>query len=261
MARVSEVRIRLDPLNPGQFYACCGFLELAALDRRDVLSAFEAQPGQPRTAWLNVSGTCDTFLCDCLERLRNAVLSFDKKFEASISPAILRLGSREIELDWWLDEFREQASPIKCWAGQVTTKGLFEELLSLLDNSSSGLDLFQKSQLTKSKFGVDPRAAWNARDYGYSPNEHGTDSATFVGVEALAAVGLQSFRPSVRRKTRQAAYHLWNAKLPVCLARTASFAPWDGLPHRSFQFSIASRGQSYKYFKFAQPATREREKA
>ena len=194
------------------------------------------------------------FLPDTLEQLQQAVssLSFDPGSEPGISPATLCFGEHKIELDWWLDEFREKPAPVKCWAGQVTTRKLFEELLALLEISSSGSDLFQRSQLTKSKFGVDPRAAWNTRDCGYSPNEHGTDSATFIAVEVLAAIGLQTFRPSVRRRNKPVLYHLWNASLPVCLSRTASAAAWDGLPHRALQFSIASRGQSYKYFRFGE---------
>lgn len=251
---MSEVRIQLDPLNPGQFYACCGLLELASLNLKGVISHFEPEAGRPRVSWFCLQGDLPTnFLPKILQQLQQAVpsLSFEPGFEPGISPAAFRFGERKIEIDWWLDEFREKPAPMKCWAGQVTTRKLLEELLSLLDISSSGTDLFQRSQLTKSKFGVDPRAAWNARDCGYSPNEHGTDSATFIAVEVLAAIGLQTFRPYVRRR-KPVFYHLWSASLPVCLARTASAAPWDGLPHRALQFSIASRGQSYKYFRFGE---------
>ncbi len=244
---VAEVRVRLDPRNPGQFYACCGLLELAALEDPDILSAFSPEQGRPRVHWFSLRGDLpENFLTDSLRRLKQLHPDFDTNSEAGVSPAKLPFGSYTLELDWWLDEFRGRTASIKCWAGQVTTRGLFEELLGLLDLTSTGLDLFEKSQLTKSKFGVDPRAAWNACDYGYSPNEHGKDSATFIAVEVLAAIGLQSFRPVVQRKTRRAAYHLWTGELPACLARTASFAPWDGLPHFAFEFSIASRGQSYK---------------
>jgi len=259
---VSELRIQLDPLNPGQFYACCGLVELAGLGDRPVVSRFESEPGRPRVSWFCLRGDVSRdFLTKSLGRLRRAEFWCDDKFEASISPTILTFGEHVFELDWWLTDFRDKPSPIKCWAGQVTTRKLFEELLVLLDESSTGSNLFQKSQLTKSKFGVDPRAAWNARDCGYSPNEHGVDSATFTAVEVLAALGLQTFRPAVQCRTRTVRYHLWNADLPVCLARTASGTPWDGLPQRALQFSIGSRGQSYKYFKFGQAAKEARERA
>ena len=260
---MSDLRVQLDPLNPGQFYACCGLLELAALEHGPVMSHFETEPQRPRVSWFHLQGVPQVFLGSALEQLRTAAssISFHPGFEASISPATIRLWEHALELDWWLDDFRDKPAPLKCWAGQVTTRKLFDELLRLLDNSSSGSDLFERSRLTKSKFGVDPRAAWNARDCGYSPNEHGTDSATFTAVEVLAAIGLQTFRPPVRRKNRTALYSLWNTSLPLCVARSAAGVPWDGLPHHRFQFSIGSRGQSYKYFKFGQVAQEIQEKA
>lgn len=78
------------------------------------------------------------------------------------------------------------------------------------------------------------------------------DSATFIAVEVLAAIGLQTFRPRLERRT--ARYHLWMGELPLCVARNAALAPWSGLPHAAYQFSIGSRGQSYKFFRFGEPA-------
>jgi len=255
--QVTDLRIQLDPLNPGQFYACCGLLELSGLEHGAVISHFEQEPGRPRVAWLCLHEVSEQFLGESLERLRRAAatIACEQDHEAGTSPVTVTFGGHSLELDWWLDEFREKTTPLKCWAGQVTTRKLFEELLALVESGVSGADLFQRSRLTKSKFGVDPRAAWNARDCGYSPNEHGKDSATFVAVEALAAIGLQTFRPAGRR--RAARYHLWTAELPLCVARNAVNAPWDGLSHLAFQFAIGSRGQSYKFLKFAEPANQK----
>lgn len=253
---MSDLRVHLDPLNPGQFYACCGLLELAGLERGPVISHFEQEPGHSRVAWLQLRGISDDFLSKTLGMLRGAAssLSFDVDHEASTSPVLLAFGEHVVELDWWLDDFSDKPTTLKCWAGQVTTRKLFQELMALLETDVSGADIFQRGRLTKSKFGVDPRAAWNARDFGYSPNEHGIDSVTFVAVEVLAAIGLQTFRPVVRWRGRTALYHLWTAELPLCVARNAVNAPWDGLPHHAFQFSIGSRGQSYKFFRFAEAA-------
>ena len=120
----------------------------------------------------------------------------------------------------------------------------------MLDEGSQGTDLFNLPRMTKAKFGVDPRSAWKALDFGYSPNEHDTDAATFPAVEVLAAIGLQGFRPQAGRRER-VSYALWQEPLPATVARMAFRAPWFGLRYREFEFSIAKRGQSYKYFTFA----------
>ncbi len=53
-------------------------------------------------------------------------------------------------------------------------------------------------------------------------------------------------------KTRGAvSYNAWQTNLPRICARRAARTGWDGLLVTSYQFEIAKRGQSYKYFTFA----------
>jgi CRISPR-associated protein Csb3 len=106
--------------------------------------------------------------------------------------------------------------------------------------------------MMKTRFGIDPRSAWNALDMGYSPNEHSQDTATFPVVELLGAIGLQGFRPDAGRR-ESVRYHLWRIWLPRVPARKAAIFPWPGLAAASYEFSIAKRGQSYKFFTFAKP--------
>jgi CRISPR-associated protein Csx14 len=253
---VADLKIRMDPLNPGQFFACCGLLDLIDLEGPGALAHFTFDPARPRVAHLVVGA--DVSLRAVIAGLKSAKARFPDeggKAPVAIRPAVVPYRGLEIELDWWLDEFREDTSNLKCWAGQVTTRNLFSELLSLLDEDSSGDDLFERPQMTKAKFGVDPRSAWNALDFGFSPNEHGADAATFPAVEILAAIGLQGFRPVVER--RAGTYSLWQVPLPASVARLAFTDPWRGLPARTYEFSIAKRGQSYKYFTFATNSNKE----
>jgi len=251
---VNELRVRLDPCNPGQFLACCGLFELLDLEYPGLLARFEYDANRPRLAHFVASAENDGAVGVVLGKLRQSVLDFSvesDRLEASILPARIVYPNGAIELDWWLDEFRESTVNLKCWAGQVTTKGLFSELQPLLDPSADGQSLFHTPSMTKSKFGVDPRSAWNALDLGFSPNEHGRDSATFAAVEVLAAVGLQTFRPDANRR-ESVRYSLWFDPLPCLVARVAFRAPWNGLRRRSYRFAIDKRGQSYKYFTFAE---------
>jgi CRISPR-associated protein Csx14 len=238
----------MDPLNPGQFFGCCGLFQLIDLDDSGVLASFRLVAERPRVAEFIVESSVG--LGEVLRRLSSAQPNFlDVGVEASIVPATIDYGGRQLILDWWLNEFRDKAVNLKCWAGQATTKNLFCELLPLIDHHSSGQALFDRPRMSKAKFGVDARSAWSALNFGFSPNEHGTDAATFPAVEILAAIGLQGFRPDADRR-ESVSYALWQEPLPAVVARQAFRAPWPGLPHRNFIFSIAKRGQSYKYFTF-----------
>jgi CRISPR-associated protein Csx14 len=260
MRRVHEnvLQVRLDPLNPGQFFACCGLFELLGADEPGLLSCFVLDPNRPRVARFCVhTARGSDLLGIVLGRLRGAMVAFpSEEIEPSVRPAVMAYDKRELTIDWWLDEFREKTTSIKCWAGQVTTRRLFEELRPLLDVESTDDDLFERPALTSSLFGVDPRSAWNTLDLGFSPNEHKVASTIFPAVEVLAAVGLQYFRPDSSKRSA-VRYSLWKDLLPASIARLAFCAPWEGLRVENLVFEICKRGQSYKYFSFARSAEKE----
>lgn len=242
-----ELRVPMDPWNPGQFYACCGLVELL-----DATSYFDVREDRPRHAEFVLDGVEDGDLRKLIEDLRGAQYDFggqDGQVEKSVQPIWITLRGRRLKLDWWLEPFYERSIDLKCWAGQVTTSKLIEELAAGLDPESSR-DLFKRPLMTKSKFGIDPRSAWNSLGVGFSPNEHGQDSATFPAVELFGAVGLQGFRPQVKSRD-SVSYALWKCKLARITARRAARAPWDGLTISEYEFRIEKRGQSYKFFTFA----------
>lgn len=247
-----ELRLPLDPCNPGQFFACCGLFELAATKAANVTARFVCREDRPRRAEFVIAGPnlpgLETFLASLRELTFEPIGGGE---EESIRPMRLRIDGHPLELDWWLDEYRARATNLKCWAGQVTTRKLFEELPPLIDIGATAAGLMNAGGMTKSKFGADPRSAWNALDFGYSPNVHNQDAATYPAVEVLAAIGLQGFR--LRAENRECvAYSLWTVDLPLAVARLAARAPWHGLPRFDYHFEIAKRGQSYKYFTFGQ---------
>lgn len=249
-----ELRFPLDPTNPGQFYACCGLIELfTLLKQRDPLSHFDHDASRPKHAEFVLAEVSESDLSDLVGQIASAKYTSmpDWKTEQSIRPIRAEFPGLALELDWWLDEFRLEATPLKCWAGQVTSQRLFEELPKLLNPEVGSSQIFHFAKPSKSKFGVDSRSAWNALDFGYSPNEHGEDAATFPAVEMLAAFGLQSFRPFPDKK-RSARYSLWRTPLPRLAAIQASLDPWDGLDVSTYCFQIDKRG-SYKYFAPGRP--------
>jgi CRISPR-associated protein Csx14 len=253
MVKVSELRVPMDPLNPGQFFACCGLFELMAKAAPGACAHFVADEARPRRAEFVVEGEGLPQLERVLGALQEATFELIEGEEKAVRPVRLSVAGDAFELDWWLRAFRQKPSNLKCWAGRVTTEGLFTELLRLIEPGGGADGLMKAVKKSKSKFGVDPRSAWNALDFGSSPDIQVQKTATYPAVEILAAVGLQGFRPKAERREGvvRALFHLWTAPLPLVVARMGSVAAWDGLPRFDYEFSISPRGQSYKYFALA----------
>jgi CRISPR-associated protein Csx14 len=255
---MAELRIPLDPCNPGQFYACCGLIELFDLAGAKTVSKFEVDWRRPRQAEFVLSGDAPLDLSSIAKAIREAKYEPLARPEAedktpdkdSVAPALVSILGTEFYLDWWLDHFHQKASWFKCWAGQVTTQKLISMLPGMVptDNLS-----FDEGVLTTTRFGIDPRSAWVALNLGYSPNEQGQESSTYPVVEILAAFGLQGFRPAGTRSDGFT-YHLWLTPLPRRVARTVCAKPWTGLDSAAYRFELGVRG-SYKYFSFAEPHT------
>ena len=249
---MSELRVRLDPLNPGQFFACCGLMELMELEHPGALARFELDRTRPRVAAFAIDCARADDLASILVRLKGArpVFLEDEVDDFKICPVEIGYNGRKLTLDWWLDRFRIKANGnLKCWGGNVSTEKLFTELLRLQDMDGTGEDLFERSRIAKDKFGVDPRSAWDALDVGFSPDRHG-GAAVFPAVEILAAIGLQGFRPDTQDRAN-VGYSLWLEPLPAAIGRVAFRSAWSGLPRRSYVFRIQPRGQGYKNFTFA----------
>ena len=240
-----EYRIPLDPRNPGQFLACCGLFELSEL----LAPGGEAQFADGGAAFLLT--TQASALPPQLALFPPSDLA-GKPYEATLEPLDLAAGDRSLTLNWWLNETLTAKSALKTWGGQQTPRRLLTELTGLLDYSKPLHELFRAAVFTTSRFGVDPRSAWEALDVGYSPNDIGQPAMTFPWVEVLAVIGLQGFRPTFDRERRSHRYSVWGTPLPLVPARAACSAPWPGAPARTFEFSIAVRGQGYKTFLFAE---------
>ena len=114
--RKTDIRVFINPTNPGQFFACCGLLELAARLWPDSEGWFE-----------------DGEFCICagqqevsLEQLLRMVLAVEMDVEEPDKPTISPLtlaAPFNLRLDWWRDE-RSGGSTFKTWAGQQKVVGI-----------------------------------------------------------------------------------------------------------------------------------------
>jgi CRISPR-associated protein Csx14 len=255
---MNELSLPIDPCNPGHFYACCGLMELFQRGGGAVTSRFLIDSHTARIARFELVSQDSLYLTALMNGLKTAAVEYlDRRsdgalYENAVRPVRLQLPSGELVLDWWFDWFRDRTKDLKCWAGQVTTEKLMSELQSCLQVDRGPGELFHAASMMKTKFGIDPRSAWSSLDVGYSPNEHGQDAATFPAVELLGAIGLQGFRPYLKKRDN-VRFHLWTVWLGTVPARRAAIDPWGSAKAKSFRFQIAKRGQSYKYFTFAVP--------
>ncbi len=239
-----EYRVPFDPRNPGQYLACCGLFELAELGAPGGVSCFQEAGAEfvlrtdadlpPGDLALSPQGSFE-----------------GKPYDDKLEPLELVMAGRVFTLCWWLNDAQTSKSSLKTHGGNQRPREVFDELVRLLDYTPPLETLFQRMAYTTKRFGVDARAAWDAIDAGYSPNDIGQNAATFPWVEILAVIGLQGFRPAEQKRTRFR-YSTWADLLPIAAARAACAAPWPGLPAHTFEFEIASRGQGYKTFLFAE---------
>ncbi len=257
---MSEVMIPMDPMNPGHVYACCGLLELLGRKVANVEARFVVDVRKPRRAEFQLRGKdkwkAESAVEDLLQAEYAALEGVAGEEREAIRPIVMRLPEgQEIELDWWLRPFRDGGNSLKAWGGQMTSLGLFSEVqrqcreLGVVELAL----LFYSGAASSTRFGLDPRSSWNALDVGYSLNEQGQDAASYPFVELLGAVGLWRFRPNTQSRD-SVKYALWGEWLGVEGAAMALNLPWPGLKHWAYEYSIAARGQSYKYLTYGKPA-------
>jgi len=260
----ATIRIRVDVTNPGQFFACCGLLELAARLKPDALSRFEQDDVTHQWRFVIIDALP---LAELLDEFTSAEIKcLDEADNHSAIEIVPPLGLR---LDWWRYEKRSSGK-LKTWAGQ---QGAFSILTALRDELRQALPMHDPQNL----FGVEaaptmavsyfdsPRSAnAAARDVGFSLDRLKKGGVIYrnllhPAVELFCLVGLQRSRPALLPRKfgiEQAyAYHLWFYPIPVCLLPVAinGFLPDRGSEH--YRFTNPSRTKDYLAFTPAKPVS------
>lgn len=211
-------QIRVDVANPGQFFACCGLLELAS--RLDVEALAHFEPGR-----FVVAGECT--LPALLATWTAASLRQDDPEDDTASP--IEFGPPfGLRLDWWKDN-DTGGRELKVWAGTMQSVRIARGMIAALRDPALytealfdvGQVVYDPDEPTKKvePFYFDARRTPNAhsRDVGFSPNDLELTTTAFPAVEALCLVGLQRFRPE-KTDHRIFDYCTWPAPLPVSIA-------------------------------------------
>lgn len=204
-----SIRIAVDPTNPGQFFACCGLLELAG----------RHWPGS--NGWFADGAFCISApgtLQNLLSAIRTAPMEQIDPDDLMTSPLLLP-APFSLRLDWWLDD-RSGGSSFKTWAGQQKVVRIAAAMHAVIDPAALPDSLFNTAAvlfdpIERKKvepFYFDARRASQAHsvDIGFSPDAQGMAMPVFAATEFLCLIGLQRFRPASNgdKTFRYVAWHL-----------------------------------------------------
>lgn len=258
-----SIQIPVDLTNPGQFFACCGLLELADRFWPGAEGWFEQGGNQFYVAFADTNkGTLNELLAILVRTSPTAIerLGYSSLEVAPIIAPLTFLfnGAEEtvLTLDAWTQIRIDKGvakvmsnPPWNFWSGQQTSlriwNGLRAELakqMTTIDFSNS-VDPFCHRVFQGGRFGFDCGPAWNALDVGFSPNEQGMEVESSPLVELLAAVGLQRFRPVMNDDRDGFDYFSWHRAFSPFVAAAAMVGAIRDEATQRFRASVITRGQ------------------
>ena len=218
-----SLSVNVEVTNPGQFFACCGLLELAHRLRPEGGTVGWFADGQ---FFLAPGGACSA----SIEQLLNAVIECHvQSIEVADSKTDpIRLGDPVgLRLDWWL---RPDGSTnlFKTWAANATSHQMFCKWREPLKRTLASLNgqyeqILFLSDRVQGSYGFDSDLGWDALSVGFSLNEHAGLKAlpTRPAVELLGAIGLQRFFPNFDEQVQVVRYATWHVPLSAPVARVA----------------------------------------
>jgi hypothetical protein len=217
------IRVAVDPTNPGQFFACCGLLELAGRLWPGAEGWF-AETG--REFHLAAGGT----LRELLQTVVGASLTLVGPVDAAGKRDIYSgpghlAGAFNLALDWWLDHGYHDTDPargsrLKPWAGTMESVGIARAMQKALAGPEAADELFEYTLVVpnaddpkkkKEPFYFDSRRGANALplDVGFVQDALGIQTLAHPAVEFFAWVGLQRCRPLPTDTPRVFDYFTW----------------------------------------------------
>ncbi len=278
---MAEASVPVDLTNPGQVFACLGFLEAADVLLGEACGGFDWRNPADLRFHLAARGGEDPVVC-VLRFLDKATVTsiapvksphdtnkwqIETRKDGSgafpfrdtgpdVLPARLSVGSgKSIMIDHWGDQGRVGRDRVKFWAGMQGKPGarLAQEALDLVYGQAAdhAHDPFSLSAEQSSSFRFDWRRDYVPIDIGFSLNKHKSIMIMrgYPIVELLAAIGLTNARP-VRRQRLEYSYgvagmtgdELYD---PIFLRAALGLEkpPFPGMPFRLFALRLGWPGQ------------------
>jgi CRISPR-associated protein Csb3 len=242
----------VDLTNPGQFFACCGLLELA--DR-----LWPGTEGWFEERTFHLFAPAPASLKELVSAIHDAPLTPLEPEEPTTSPLLLG-GPFQLRLDWWRDD-RAGGSTFKTWAGQQKVvgiaKAMHRSLLRAIELDQRFLEFGEilpdpdDPKRSVAPFYFDARRAAGAHnlDIGFSNDAQKIETVSFPAVEFLCLAGLQRCRPGDLRQGAYV-YYPWSRQTPLGPALASAVACGGvALPNtRPYGFRLLFRTKYLKGF-------------
>ncbi len=235
------IQVRVQPANPGQFFACCGLLELAERLPGGAEGWFEGGFFRLRP----MPGAEKYTLAAVMAAIGAAPLH-QTDLEDDYSSPIAIGEPFGVNLDWWKDA-RAGGDRLKVWAGSMRSARIARAMQSALRRPEFQTeDLFDLGTVVYDPaepdhkvepFYFDSRRGCSAQsvDVGFSADALQMTSQAFPAVEFLCLVGLQRFRPRPAGRARIFEYFCWSVPYAPGVAAAAACG------------AIGARGQVFRF--------------
>ncbi len=277
-----SIRIKVDLTNPGQFFACCGMLELAdRLWPGGAEGAFSASgpeftitrkvnPGDgDATELLTKLATCainSTMTEDQIARLKKLLNKKKTRLtqqDQTEKSCLSKLWEEErihlhdpfdIWIDWWSDD-RAGGDKFKTWAGKQFVIDLVRGMQKPL-RDAAWQELPPTRWLMEPSsdgslplyFDADIGGQSSSIDVGFSLDSLDMRSRTRPLIELAAFVGLQRFRPQSNQAKETFLYTAWSDPFVPLLASVACSGVLVQTMARRFEFRLLYRTKYLKSF-------------
>jgi len=231
---MAEASIPVDLFNPGQVFACLGFLEAAEVLLGEAEGGFDWSDAANVNFILRAAGDENPFAAvlafvkearvewlthdqNVKERdggfsvLRESISDSESPKEADL-PALMtgkfRGEDRKVYFGYWADGSSRFSTTFKKSTNGASSHIRFNNAhiaIAELNEGQSAIDPFEQKARTESLFRLDPRGSVDPINGGTSPDKLRKGSidvrvATYPVCEALALVGLQNARPGFRER-------------------------------------------------------------
>ena len=254
-----DITVNVDIRNPGQFFACCGLLEISSRIWPESEGWFGIT-GRRTTYCIATNSGHDDPLGEIVRQIcePNKVISTDADdYPPGLRPLLLALF--DLRLDWWIDGGVNKKSPLKMWAGQQTPLRIMTAMQTELQQVKPGRNMFSQQRPMSGRWGIDAASSWTARGLGYSPDEQNMPWATYPATEIFAAIGLQRCQPLriEEMKGRWFSYHIWTCPLGISVVPAAAVMG-KGQIAEKYVFEAKMRSKQYGSFDWGRPWTEEK---